>query len=161
VDISLEMVAPSGLSGTVVSNWQMATDAGNLFGSVLTASIVLPGTNATATSVGCYNAILISDVSIPNGTRLDAGEVFVKTWQIKNAGTCDWTRDFRITFVGGDLFGSDTTKIRQKVVSGSTAEISLPMVAPSNTGSVTSSWQMATDSGVLFGQVFTIQIVVK
>lgn len=160
-DISLGMEAPSGSSGTVVSNWQMATDAGNLFGPVLTVSIILPGSNPTATSLGCYNSALVSDVSIPSGTKLGAGEAFVKTWQIKNTGSCDWTGDFKITYVGGDLLGSDTTKIRQRVPAGSTAEISLPMVAPNDLGKYTSSWQMANDSGVLFGQVLTFQIVVK
>ena len=93
----------------------MATDAGNLFGPLLTVSIVLPGSNPTATDTGCYNSALVSDVTIPSGTRLDPGKVFEKTWEIKNTGTCDWTRDFKITFVGGDLFGSDTTKIRKRV----------------------------------------------
>ena len=160
-DISLDMVTPSGASGTVVSYWQMATDAGSLFGPVLTVSIILPGSNPTATSIGCYNATLVSDVTIPSGTRLNPGEAFTKTWQIKNSGTCDWTSDYKITYVGGDLFGSDTTKIRKRVLAGSTIEFSLDMVAPSTSGSATSSWQMADDSGFLFGQVYTIQIVVK
>ena len=160
-DISLDMVAPSGSSGTVVSNWQMATDAGSLFGPVLTVSIILPGSNPTATSIGCYNATLVSDVPVSNRNKLDAGENFVKTWQIKNAGTCDWTVDFKITYVGGDLFGSDTTKIRKRVAAGSTVDISLSMIAPSTPGTYTSSWQMANDSGNLFGQVFTFEIVVR
>ncbi len=159
-DISLDMVAPNG-SGTAVSNWQMTTDSGNLFGPLLTVSIVLPGASATETTGSCYNATLVSDVTIPNGTKMSPGESFTKTWQLKNSGTCDWTVDFKITFVGGDLFGSDTTKIRKRVPAGSTVEISLPMVAPEGSGSITSSWQMANDSGALFGQVFTIQIVLK
>jgi hypothetical protein len=160
-DVSLDMEAPSGSSGTVVSNWQMVTDTGLSFGPLLTVSIILPGTNATATSVGCYSSALVSDVTIPKGTKLDPGEQFTKAWQIKNSGTCDWTSDFKITFVGGNLLNSDTTKIRQRVPAGSTAEISLPMVAPSSSGSYTSSWQMANDNGDLFGQVFTIEIVVR
>lgn len=159
-DVSLEMTAPSGVSGTVVSNWQMATDTGLLFGPVLTVSIQLPGTSATATSVGCYNSALVSE-SIPSGTKLDPGEAFTKTWEIKNTGSCDWNGEFRITFVGGDLLGSDTTKIRQRVPAGSTANISLDMVAPSTSGEVTSSWQMANDEGNLFGPVFTFKIVVR
>lgn len=160
-DISLEMTAPSGVSGTVVSNWQMVTDTGLTFGPLLTVSIILPGTNATATSVGCYNSALVSNVAISNGNRVDPGQEFVKYWQIKNTGTCDWTVDFKITFVGGELFGSDTTKIRQRVTAGSTVEISLPMVAPGSSGTYTSSWQMANDGGSLFGQVFTFEIVVR
>jgi Ig-like domain from next to BRCA1 gene len=159
-DISLDMVAPGGTSGTVVSNWQMATDDGNLFGPVLTVSIVLPGSHPTATAIGCYQASLVSE-TIPDGTKLDPDEPFTKTWQIENAGSCDWTGDFKITFVGGDVFSSDTTKIRKKVTAGSTVEISLNMVAPSSSGSFSSSWRMANDNGDLFGDTFTFEIVVR
>ena len=157
-DISLQMVAPAS-SGTVVSNWQMATDTGDLFGPVLTVSITLPGTTTTAS--GCYDATLVSDVTIPDGTEFKPGDAFTKTWEIKNSGTCDWNKNFKITFIGGNLFGSDTTKIRKFVGSGDTVNISLQMVAPSGSGSATSSWQIADDSGNVFGQIFTVQIVLK
>ena len=157
-DISLPMVAPSG-SGTVVSNWQMASDTGARFGPVLTISIELPVT--TSGSGNCYNATLISDVTIPDGTEMEPGDEFTKTWEVKNSGSCEWTRDFKITYVGGNLFGSDTTKIRQFVKAGATVNISLPMVAPNGSGSATSSWQMADANGNLFGQIFTVQIVLK
>jgi len=157
-EISLNMVAPGG-SGAVVSNWQMATNDGNLFGPVLTVSITLPGTSTT--SGNCYNATLVSDVTIPDGTEVKAGDSFTKTWSIENSGTCEWTRDFKITFVGGNLFGSDTTKIRKFVKAGATVNISLDMVAPKGSGTATSSWQMADESGNLFGQIFTINIVLK
>lgn len=159
-DVSLPMVAPSG-AGTVVSNWQMSTDDGKFFGPVLTVSITLPGTTPTTTTSSCYHATLVSDVTVPNGTEFEPGDTFTKTWEIKNSGTCDWTRDFKITYVGGNMFGSDTTKIRKFVGAGDTTNISLSMVAPSGTGSVTSSWQMADDIGKLFGQIFTVQIVLK
>jgi len=159
-DVSLDMVAPN-VSGTAISNWQMISDMGDLFGPVLTASIVLPGGSATNTAGDCLGATLVSDVTMPSGTKIDSGEAFTKTWQIENSGSCAWTRDFKITFVGGDLLGSDTTKIRQRVEPGAVAEISLPMVAPGGTGYVSSSWQMQDDTGVLFGQVFTFQIQVK
>ena len=156
-DISLPMVAPAGV-GTVVSNWQMATDTGALFGPVLTVSIDLPG---QSTSGNCYDSALVSNVTIPDGTELKPGEGFTKTWQIENTGTCDWDNDFRIQFVGGDIFGSDTTKIRKYVRPGETVNISLKMVAPNGSGIVTSSWRIADASGAAFGQIFTIQIVLK
>ena len=157
MDFSLQMVAPSG-SGNVVSNWQMATDDGHLFGPVLTVSIKLPGTTTTAS--GCYNSALVSDVSIPDGYEIKAEKEFTKTWEIKNTGSCDWNKDFKITYVGGSLFGSDTTKIRKFVEAGESTNISLQMVAPKNAGTATSSWQMADESGNLFGQVFTVEIEV-
>jgi hypothetical protein len=160
-EVSLEMTAPSGVSGTVVSNWQLITDTGLTFGPVLTASIILPGSNATATSVGCYSSALVSE-TIPSGSRLDPGERFEKTWQIKNTGTCEWTRDFKFTYIGGyDFQGADTTAIRQKVPAGSTVEVSMSIDAPNDPESYTSSWQLTNDEGDFFGQVFTIDIRVK
>jgi len=141
----------------------LATETGELFGPVLTVSITLPGANATTTSTagGCYNATLVSDVTVPDGTEMKPGQSFTKTWEIQNSGTCDWNENFKIAFVGGNVFGSDTTKIRRFVAGGNATKISLKMVAPSGSGTVTSSWQMADDSGNLFGQVFTIEIVLK
>lgn len=160
-DISLAMTAPN-LTGVVTSNWQLATDIGKTFGSVLSVAITLPGNaSSTATSGGCLNSALVSDVTIPTGTELLTNEAFTKTWQIKNTGTCAWNRDFKITFVGGDLLGSDTTKIRQIVGPGASIEISLDMHAPGSTGTVSSAWQLAADDGRLFGQLFAFSIVVK
>lgn len=158
-DISLEMVAPN-VSGTAISNWQMSTDAGNLFGPVLSASIILPGGSPTTTAGDCLDATLVSEATNPSG-KLDPGKAFTKTWQIENSGTCVWTSDFKITFVGGNLLGSDTTKIRKRVEAGATAAISLDMVAPGGPGTVSSSWQMSDNNGVLFGEVFTFQIQIK
>jgi|GEM_PF-857599 len=157
-EISLAMVAPS-LTGVVTSNWRLITDLGKPFGPVLSTSITLPA--AASSAVGCLNSALVSDVTIPSGTKLNTGEAFTKTWRVQNTGTCEWNRDFKITFVGGDLLGSDTTKIRQFVAPGATTEISLGMTAPGTAGTVTSSWQMASDTGKLFGQLFVISIEIK
>jgi Ig-like domain from next to BRCA1 gene len=160
MEFTLPMVAPNS-AGAVYSNWQMETDTGHLFGPVLTVSIKLPGTNTTPTVNGCYDASLVSDVTIPDGYEVSPKQGFTKTWEIQNSGTCDWNKDFKITFVGGNVMGSDTTKIRKNVEAGDTTRISLDMVAPNKTGSVTGSWQMADDSGNLFGQIITVEIVVK
>jgi len=157
MDFSLQLVAPSG-SGTVVSNWQMATDDGHLFGPVLTVSIKLPGTTTTAS--GCYNSTLVSEGTVPEGPEFKSGEEFKIIWEVKNSGSCEWNNDFKITFVGGSPFGSDTTKIRKYVDAGDSTNISLQMEAPKNAGTATSSWQMADESGNLFGQVFTVEIEV-
>jgi len=160
-DISLKMEAPSGISGTVVSYWQMATDAGSLFGPVLIVSIILPGSKPTPTDVGCYSSALVSE-TIPAGSKMNPGERFVKTWQIKNIGTCDWDREFKIIHVGGyDFKGADQKRIPEKVPAGSTVEISMSIDAPDISDSYSSTWKLATSDGALFGQVFTIEVVVR
>lgn len=160
-EISLAMTAPY-LTGVVSSNWQLTTEIGKPFGQVLSTSITLPGTaTGSGSGDGCLNSVLVSDVTIPSGTKLDQNETFTKTWLVKNTGTCPWSGDFKITFVGGNVFGSDTRKIRQEVGPGNSAEISLAMTAPGTAGAYTSSWQMASDTGTLFGQYLTFNIVVK
>ena len=162
-DISLDMTAPYSF-GVVNSNWMLSTDIGKTFGQVLSVAITLPGVptgGGTTTSGGCLNSLLVSDETIPTGTVLSPNESFTKTWLVKNTGTCDWSGSFKITYVGGDLFGSDTTKIRKIVGAGSSAEISLDMKAPGTKGTVSSAWQMADDGGQLFGQLFAFSIVVK
>ncbi len=156
-DISLGMVAPDG-SGTVVSNWQMETNEGKLFGPILTISIDLPGNTISGK---CYDSALVAEVKDPDVTEMEPGDDFTQTWTIKNTGTCKWKEDFRIQYVGGNLFGADTTKIRRIVREGDTTNIPLKMTAPNGSGVATSSWQIADESGNAFGQVFTVQIVLK
>jgi hypothetical protein len=33
--------------------------------------------------------------SIPDGTQFDRGDVFTKTWTLRNVGTCDWNENYR------------------------------------------------------------------
>jgi hypothetical protein len=159
-EISLAMKAPA-LTGLVTSNWQLATDIGKPFGPVLSVAITLPGAAVgTPSSGGCLSSTLVSE-TIPSGSKFSPGQTFTKTWLIQNSGTCEWTGSFKIFFIGGDLLGSDTTKIRQIVGPGQNATIFLDMTAPATAGKVTSSWQMMSDTGKLFGQIFVISIVVK
>jgi len=162
-DISLEMTAPN-LTGVVNSNWRLNTNIGKPFGPLLNVAITLPGSLsiiATTSGSGCLNSVLISDVTIPNGAQIQPNTTFKKTWSIKNTGSCIWNRDFKITFVGGELLGADTTKIRQEVGPGASANISLNMTSPSKAGTYSSAWQLASDDGQLFGQLFAFGIVVK
>lgn len=159
-EISINMTAPY-LTGVVTSNWQLATDIGKPFGSVLTAAITLPGTASGGTSSGgCLNSQLVS-LSVQSGAKMDKGDTFTQTFTIKNTGTCTWNGDYKLTYVGGDMLNSDTRKIRRDVGPGGTVDVSLSMAAPTTSGSVQSAWQMASDDGTMFGQVFGFTINVK
>ena len=46
----------------------------------------------------CDWMAFVTDVTIPDGTVLQPNETFVKTWRIKNIGTCAWnTNDVSLT----------------------------------------------------------------
>ena len=125
-----------------------------------TPGTLMPSPTATLGGVGCNNSAFIQDMSIPDNSNLNPDKTFTKTWRIKNTGTCTWTSDFKFTFVGGELFNSDTTKIRRTVGPGAMTDISLAMVAPGSPGTYSSYWRMADDKGDLFGTVFNILIIV-
>jgi hypothetical protein len=114
-----------------------------------------------STANGCNNAAFISDVTIPDGTVLAPEEAFVKTWEFQNTGTCDWNEDYRIVFINGTDMDGETTEIDQDVSTGTTAEISASLIAPSDEGTYTGYWRLADDEGNEFGQSVYVMIVVS
>ena len=169
-DISVSLIAPA-TPKSYTGVWRMSTDGGQAFGETITVvinSAGTPGTPGTGTvgptatygASGCYNSTFLTDVTIQDGTQVKAGEQFTKTWRIKNTGTCAWTDQFKFTFLGGELMGSDTTKIRSNVAVGGTKDMSLTFTAPSSPGTYIGYWRMATDGGTLFGTSFSVKIVV-
>jgi len=119
---------------------------------------------ATATQssggAGCNNATYVKDVTIPDNTVIDAGAKFNKTWQLLNSGTCAWSTSYKLAFNSGDQMSGANTNIAVAVSSGSVADITVPMVAPSDPGTYKGNWQMQNDQGASFGNIIYVQIKV-
>lgn len=79
-------------------------------------------------------AVLLEDVTIPDNTRVNAGEAFTKTWRFKNTGTCHW-KDYTINFLTGDRMGAPDSAPIPDTLSGSTVDVSLELTAPMADGS--------------------------
>lgn len=103
----------------------------------------------------------VKDVTISDGTELEAGESFTKIWKIKNTGTCTWDSNTTVEFVSGDDLDGESTEIGESVAPGETIEISIDMIAPADPDEYTGYWQLANSSGTLFGSKFYVQIVVS
>ena len=107
---------------------------------------------ATPIPIPCNGASYLADVTIPDWSTLNAGENFVKTWQVKNVGTCNWTTDYKIFFSSGtQMDASSAVAFPKTVKPGETVNLSVSMVAPSNTGSYTGSWMLKSGDGKIFG----------
>jgi hypothetical protein len=114
-----------------------------------------------STANGCYNAVYVSDVTIPDGTVLAPGESFTKTWKLQNTGSCNWDEDFMWAYeTGADMDGEDTT-IEEPVSAGAMGSISVTLVAPETEGTYTGYWRLATAGGTAFGQSVYVLIVVS
>jgi hypothetical protein len=115
----------------------------------------LAGATATASRVPvtrCDAASFVRDVTIPDGTDLDAGEDFTKTWRIQNVGTCSWTTAYSLVFVTGDrMEGPFNAGLAGTVNPGQSIDLSVELVAPTSNGHYQGYWKLRNAQGSLFG----------
>lgn len=92
------------------------------------------------------------DLTVPDDTVFSPGEEFVKSWRLRNTGTCPWIEGYSFVFVNGDQMGSPESLPLPKVVApGQTVDISVTLTAPEETGEYLGRWQMRDANGDLFG----------
>ncbi len=124
-------------------------------GTLTPTPTVPPGMTPTPTSPpvsGCDKAQFIADVTVPDGTLMSPGQVFDKTWRLKNIGTCTWTTAYKLVFVGGEQMGGPAeANLPRDVPPGSTVDLTVRLTAPSVAGTYRGYWQFKNASGVLFG----------
>lgn len=111
-----------------------------------------PVPTATPTPIPCNLADFIKDVTIVDGTKIDAGAAFTKTWRLKNIGSCAWTTDYDLVFVSGNALSAPARiGLSEKVSPGETVDVSVLMKAPTADGTYTGYWMLADASGSRFG----------
>ena len=109
---------------------------------------------------GCNSAVYVKDVTIPDGTLIDPGKKFVKTWQLMNNGSCAWDPTYKLVFQSGDALGGTSVPLPSSVPAGALINISVSLGAPSDAGKYSGSWQMEDPQGNPFGNVITVVIKV-
>ena len=124
-----------------------------------TTEPLTPTMTPTTTPVGCTNdARFVADVTVPDGTAFTSGQTFDKTWRLRNAGTCAWDAAYRFAFVGGTAMTPNTVVNVPATAPGATADIKVPMTAPSAPGAYTGNWQLRSPANTLFGPRVTVVI---
>lgn len=94
----------------------------------------------------------IKDVTIPDGSRIDPGDDFRKTWRLRNEGTCVWTRDYDLVFISGQMMGGDYVfPLDATVAPDQTVDLSLSLSAPKSYGAFTGYWMLRNDASGIFG----------
>jgi hypothetical protein len=106
----------------------------------------------TPTPIPCYRVQFVGDVTIPDGTTYAASQGFVKTWRLRNVGSCAWTSDFDLVFISGNVMGAASAVDTNATVNpGQTADYSVSFVAPSGAGTYQGNWELRSGNGVIFG----------
>jgi hypothetical protein len=150
----------SALLTPSATNTQLAT-------ATSTASLTPAVTNtpfATSTSSGgatggCDVAQFVSDVTVPDGEDHAPDSTFVKTWKLKNAGTCSWSTSYSVVFVSGNSMGGPASQnLTGTIAPGTTVDISVNLTAPHEPDSYTGYWTLKNATGQTFGDSFYVQI---
>ncbi len=110
-----------------------------------------PTPTITPTPAPCLRAFFV-DETIPDGTQMEPGQAFTKTWKLLNGGSCTWTKDFKLAFVSGERMGApDTQPLPLEVAPGYMIEVSVSLVAPDKPGTYRANFKLQDDKGTLFG----------
>jgi hypothetical protein len=146
------------------------TDTPTLAPTPTSAAIDLPSVTPTSSllPVPCYRAYFVKDVTIPDYyDKLSPGETFVKTWRLKNTGTCDWPADTQVVFLSGSQMNASSSQaIGAAVAVGEERDVSVTMKAPTTAGTYTGYWMLKIPNSGRFGigdagnQSFWVIIVV-
>jgi len=100
-----------------------------------------------ASNENCYYSKWTGAETILDGTKFDPGDSFVKSWTLRNEGTCEWTTDFRMVFEDGDQMGGpNSVYLTHNVKTGDTYTVEIPMTAPSSDGDYTDRVQVTWDA---------------
>ncbi len=164
---TLEANATPGLALTVPAQSPTLTVESTLNVDALSTPTVqpLPGLGASSTPVLCDASSFDNgsvDVNIPDDTQMSPGQDFIKTWRIKNVGTCIWGQGYRLVYGGYNVKMNGQPQPLPKVVNpGEETEVSVQFKAPSQPGVYVSAWRMANDKGVPFGKPLYVKIAVR
>jgi len=114
---------------------------------------------APAPPAACAQLRWVADVTIPDGTAIAPGAQFVKTWKVRNNGTCAFSGT--LSFVGkGNQMGGASPVTLPKIDAGQQADISINLTAPAQTGDYQGTWQPRTSDGTAMENL-TVQIKVQ
>ncbi|HTP00336.1 MAG TPA: NBR1-Ig-like domain-containing protein [Anaerolineales bacterium] len=133
-------------------------------GVSITATLLPAGTNSVSFPVGCDNATYLGETPPDDGTRIEGGKKFDKGWSFLNSGTCTWDVGYSFAFKDGDQLQGENIRISQdsdKTKPGAGQAFNVQFQAPVGAGEYKGRWQMKNASGVWFGSIVWVDIVVK
>jgi hypothetical protein len=108
----------------------------------------------TPTQSSCEDkAHFVTDVNYPDGTEIQAGEEFTKTWRLQNTGTCTWNDGYAVVFERGDALGGPASKslTNDPVPPQAEVEVSVALKAPDASGIYQGYWRLRDAAGQKFG----------
>jgi hypothetical protein len=118
-----------------------------------TYTIIPPSVTNTQVSLPCNQAQFVGDVNYADGTQVTKNTDFIKTWRLKNSGSCSWTSEYNIIFETGDRMGApdETNLTNGSIPPGALVDISVQLKAPSSPGTYQGYFRLKSADNVVFG----------
>lgn len=159
-DSVVQTLAVEGAQQVGVVDYDLINTAVAQTMAVLNSQVVAVPTNTavppapTATPYPCNSAIMLSE-NYPDYTHFDLNQAFTKTWRLKNVGYCTWNTSYRLAFMSGNSMGAPSyVYLPYSVAPNGTVDISVPMQAPSSSGTYTGYWGLYSDANQYFGKIW-------
>ncbi len=115
----------------------------------------------TETPLPCNQAFFISE-TILDGTEINVGQDFDKSWRLKNVGTCTWNTNYKMIFADGDKMGGPSSKnLTISVAPGEQYDFLVDLKAPNTAGTYKGYWKIADDQGNIFVHNLWVEIKAK
>ncbi len=146
-----EPLAPGQYTAAYFDDAELTTATGTAATSAAPTTAPAAGAPVTATQPAapggeCAQLRWVSDVTIPDDSPMAPGAKFVKTWRVKNSGTCVFTGT--LVFVGkGNQMGGASPINLPGIEAGKEADVSVSLTAPTQAGDAFGTWQPRTTSG--------------
>lgn len=144
-----------------------ATESPVVEDATATTEAVAQETSAStpATSIPCdllnYDPVTV-DVNVPDNTVMAPGQEFIKTWRVKNTGSCPWGAGYVLAYAGyDDDMDGQFIALTEVVQAGQEVEVSVQFKAPAQAGIYVSAWSMRNAAGVFFPERIFVKVIVQ
>ena len=91
---------------------------------------------------GCLVASFVSE-TMPDGTVVETGQYFTKSWSVRNNGTCTWHTGYKLVYWGGDILGGSAEyQFFEDIAPGETMTMPIQLLAPEAPGNYGGEWKI-------------------
>ena len=146
VEVSIRLIAPQA-PGMHRTTWKGRDPQGKGFEFDMFALIEVVKPQGEVT---LDESSYVADVTIPDGAKMKPGEVFVKTWRIRNTGTSTWGAGYTLAFAAEDRMDGPDSVALPAAKPGETVEVSVALKAPNTPGLHKSVWKGRAPDGRMF-----------
>ena len=134
------------------------TNVGNSTPVILETLTPMP---ATATPPCENNLVFMRDVTVPDNQHFLAGQPIEKTWEVRNDGSCAWTRGYSLRLVDGIAMGAIDRQALPEATPGQVVTITIQFTAPPQPGTYRTAWKAHDQLDQPFGVQIYMEIIVE